>query len=97
MVPCTFTSEWDDGSVVVTQCTYDPDTGEVNPDAADIDPDASLEREFITLRPGSRSEEEIKVCPECHAYTMKTILGDRADQSYGEMEICRNHDCDSNQ
>jgi len=84
---------WDDGSVVVTPATYDPETGEVTAESADVDPEGCLEREFITLK----DEEEIEVCPDCHSYTMKTVVGDRADLSYGEMQVCRDSDCDSNQ
>jgi len=86
---CTYTSEWDNGSVVETPCEYDPLTGEVDPETADVDIDAGLVREFITLPDG----EELEVCPNCHFFILKTVVGDRHDESYGEYKECSNPDC----
>lgn len=87
---CEFTSVWDDGSVVTTPCEYNPDTGEVEPEVSkDTVPTGSLLREFIALEDG----ENIEVCMDCHSYTLKTVVGDRADLSYGEYEECRNPEC----
>jgi hypothetical protein len=46
-------------------------------------------REYITLE----SEEELDVCLDCHEYVLRTVVGDRADLSYGEMKECPNPDC----
>lgn len=86
---CEFTSVWDDGSIVTTPCEYDPDTGEVSPEVSKGEPPTGcLIREYITL-----DEEEIEVCTDCHEYTLKTVVGDRADLSYGEYGECRNPTC----
>jgi len=87
---CEFTSVWDDGSVVTTPCDYDPDTGEVNPEVSNGPvPTGMVDREYSTLEDG----EEIEVCLDCHSYTMKKVVGDRADLSYGEYGECRNPEC----
>jgi hypothetical protein len=89
---CTFTSEWDDGSIVTTPCEYDPETGEVNPEVSKGPaPEGSLEREYITLPDG----DERKVCSRCHTFVIKIAVGDLADLSYGEYEECMNPDCES--
>lgn len=68
MIKCTFTSEWDDGSVVETYCEYNPETGFVDPDVSDGPiPEGSLVREYITLTSG----EELEVCRNCHTYVLK--------------------------
>jgi hypothetical protein len=88
---CTFTSIWDDGSIVTTPCEYDPKDGEVSPEVSKGPvPSGCLEREFITLP----DEEEIEVCPVCHGYVLKTVVGDRADRSFGEMNECSDPDCE---
>ena len=87
---CEFTSVWDDDSVVTTPCEYDPDTGEVTPEVSKGRiPTGCLEREYITLEDG----EEIEVCPDCHGFTLKAVMDDLADLSYGETSECRNPDC----
>lgn len=88
MIKCTFTSVWSDGTVT-TPCEYDPDTGEVFPDTVDADVEGVLEREYISLPDG----DELEVCPVCHEYVMKKVMGDRDDESYGEYLECRNPDC----
>jgi hypothetical protein len=87
---CSFTSVWDSGSEITTPATYDPKTGEIFPEYSNADPDGCLEREFITL-----DDEEIEVCPDCHGFTMRVVIGDRADLSYGDIDECRNPDCES--
>ena len=87
---CTFTSIWDDGSVVTTPGTYDPETGEVDAEVSKGPiPTGCLEREFITLPDG----DEKDVCMQCHSYVLKTVMGDLADGSYGEYEECSDPDC----
>ena len=90
MLKTTFTSKWDDGSVVKTPCEYNPETGEVTAESVDFEPDAALVQEYISLP----DEDEIPVCTTCHEYTMRVVVGDRADESYGEYLECRNPDCD---
>lgn len=89
-INCEFTSVWDDGSSITTHCVYVPDTGEVFPNTSKTIPNRNLIREFITLKSG----DETTVCPECHEYIMKTVIGDRADLSYGEYLKCMNPDCE---
>jgi len=90
MIKCSFTSVWDDGSIVTTSCDYDPETGEVHPETSNGPiPTGCLEREFITIA----DEDELEVCGNCHEYVLKTVMGDRADLSYGEMKECPNPDC----
>jgi len=87
---CEFTSVWDTGPVVTTPCEYDPETGLVNPEVSKGPvPTGSLECEYITLP----DESELEICPECHEYVLKTVVGDRADLSYGELKECPNPDC----
>jgi hypothetical protein len=87
---CEFTSEWDDGSVVTTACTYNPKTGAVNPGVSKGPiPEGSLDREYITL-PGG---DELEICMQCHSYILKKVVGDLADCSYGEYEECSDPEC----
>ena len=100
-IKCTFTSIWDDGTTVTTPCTYDPKTGEVTPELSNAHPKGSLTREFITLPSAwdngdDPDGDELEVCDTCHEYVLKTVVGDRADKSYGEMQVCSNPDCENN-
>jgi hypothetical protein len=89
-VKCVFTSVWDDGSVVTTPCTYDTSSGQVYPEVSKGPvPTGSLVREYITLDDG----DELEVCHDCHEYVLKTVVGERADLSYGEYTECPNPDC----
>jgi hypothetical protein len=89
VIRCTFTSVWDDGSEVTTNCTLDPSNGQVHPETSDAAPEGSLEREYITLDDGN----EVNVCMACHSYILKPVVGDRADLSYGEYQICSDPEC----
>lgn len=90
MIKCEFTSVWDDGSVVTTPCEYDPETGRTDPEVSKAEPPQGVPvREYITLPDG----DELDVCPDCHEYVLKTVVGDRADLSYGEYKECPNPDC----
>ena len=87
---CEFTSVWDDGSVVVTPCEYDPKSGKAEPEVSKgAAPTGMVTREFITLADG----EEKEVCLECHEHTLKAVVGDRADLSYGECAVCSDSEC----
>lgn len=88
-----FTSQWDDGTIVTTPViSYDPETGEVEPQInAGITPEGCVEREYITLEDGVT---ELDVCPECHAYVLKTIMvNDAVGKGLHEEHICLNLDC----
>jgi hypothetical protein len=86
----SFTSVWDDGSEITTPGTYDPETGEVTGEVSkSLPPKGTLIREFITLPDG----DEKDVCMECHSYVLKTVVGERADLSYGEYQTCSDTDC----
>ena len=90
-IKCTMTSEWSDGSIVTTPCTYNPKTGEVDPEVSKGRvPTGSLDREFITLP----DEDELEVCQTCHEYVLKTVVGDLSDLSYGEYDECSNPNCE---
>ena len=89
-IACSFTSEWDDGSIVTTDCFYNEETGEVEPEVSKgVVPTGMVLKEYITLEDG----EEITVCPDCHGYVLKTIVGDQADLSYGEAQECSDKNC----
>ena len=89
MVKCSFTSVWDTGDVVTTDCEYNSETGLCEPEVSKAEPPTgSLDREYITLEGG----EEIEVCQDCHEYVLKPTMGDRSDCSYGEMAECRNEE-----
>jgi hypothetical protein len=90
-IRCTFTSEWDDGAAVSTPCIYHAKTGEVEPEVSlGTIPQGQVIREFITL-PGG---DELEICPDCHGYVLKPVVGDRADCSYGEYKECSDPDCE---
>ena len=89
-IPCSYTSEWDDGSVVTTPCVYNEVTGEVEPEVSEGPvPTGMVDREYITLEGGS----QIEVCPECHEYVLKTIVDDNHDLSFGSHQECSNPNC----
>jgi hypothetical protein len=90
LIKCTFTSIWDDDSIVTTPCTLIPETGEVNPEVSTGPiPSGCLKREFISFING----DEHEVCPTCHSYILKTVVGDRADLSFGESQECSDPNC----
>lgn len=84
LINAEFTSEWDDGSIIASPCTFNTATKEVIAKSLDIDPNGSLVKEYITLEDG----DELIVCPECHSFVMKTVMGEKADLSYGEYLEC---------
>jgi len=89
-IPCSFTSEWDDGSIVTTPCVYNEQTGEVEPEVSEGPvPTGMVDREYITLKDG----KQIEVCPECHEYVLKTIVEYNADLSFGDHQECSNPNC----
>lgn len=87
-IKCSFTSSWTESSIT-TPCVLNSETGEVQPEISPVPPIGSLEKEFITLQNG----DEREVCPTCHEYILKTVMGDRADQSFGEIKVCSNPNC----
>lgn len=84
-----FTSTWSEG-IVVTHCKLNPNTGELFPDTANVSDLGLLEKETFEANNG----ETYDVCPSCHSYVLKTVVGDRADLSYGEYQECSDPDCD---
>jgi hypothetical protein len=98
LIKCEFTSVWSGGEIVTTPCTYNPKTGEVSSDTSNVNVSGSLVREYITLNEGPKDEyeEEKDVCTTCHDYVMKTVIGDRSDESFGEYDVCSDPDCESN-
>jgi len=91
LVPCKFTSVWDNGAELTTDATYNPGTGHVEAKSVDGDPGSDvLVREYITA-----GDIELDVCHDCHEYVVETVMGNRADLSYGEIIQCKNPDCES--
>ena len=88
----TFISNWSEGKVI-TACTLNKRSGELSPDTVDVQDLGTLESEKFIADNG----DEFDVCPDCHEYILKTVVGDRADQSYGEYQVCSNPDCNFNQ
>lgn len=93
---CKFTSVWSDGTIITTDCEYDPETGEVSSETSDteVSDDAILEHEFITL-PGE-DEETLDVCTTCHSYVLKTVMNPGIGHNLNEEQECSDPDCDSN-
>lgn len=86
-----FTSEWSDGTIVVTPCIYDEKTGEITPEVSkNSRPKGCLEREYITLPDGDEKE----VCQECHGYVMKSVMNHgQAKHDLVEEDVCSDPDC----
>lgn len=92
LIRVTYVSVWDGGQTIRTPGEYDPETGKAySLDTVDAPEVESLDREYIELP----DESELEVCTTCHEYVLKPIVGDRADQSFGEMQICSNPDCEN--
>ena len=93
MIPnCIYVSVWDGGTEVRSNAHYDPATGSITlletHDATHVD---SLDREFIEY-----GEDEIEVCKECQAYTLKPAMKANPHGSdLIEATECRNPDCDN--
>ena len=50
VVPATFYSEWDDGSVFATSCVVNLETKAVfDISTVDVDPDAALVKEYVEI------------------------------------------------
>jgi hypothetical protein len=89
----SFVSVWDDGSVISTEATLNPATGEVTttPIEGDID-HGSLEREYFESEGGLKYE----VCPTCHEYLLKrSVNPDQVGKGLSEVKTCFNPDCES--
>ena len=93
IIKCTFTSVWSESDDVVTDATYDPNTGEVSAEQSKKRVKGCLVREYITLP----DEEEMEVCMDCHEYVVKTVMNSGSSHSYNEETVCSNPECDSNQ
>ena len=75
LLECTFTSEWDNGTAIVTRGLYNRETGHVSSDISDIsdstpDKDALLNEEYIDVVIRGESVR-YSVCPHCHEYIMQ--------------------------
>lgn len=84
-----FTSVWSDGTEIVTNCTYNPQTGEVVAEVTETLPSkgAQLEEEYIDVVLNGKSIRK-EVCAVCHNYTMQNKPGDKWD--YKECPGCGN-------
>lgn len=89
----TFTSVWDDGSIVTTPViSYEEKSGYVNPEVSnDIVPEGMLEDEYVTFPDGTTQQ----VCPECHSYLMKVVMvDDEVGSGLHEELECMNPNCE---
>jgi hypothetical protein len=90
LIECALTSEWSDGSIVTTNCTINPKTGEIDPEVSRGPvPTGSLDEEYITLPGGDRKE----VCQTCHEYVLKTAMVPGVGKTLNEAEECSNPNC----
>jgi len=65
----------------------DPKTGRLGYDNSPV-----IKRRYFEDRDG----EVYEACPCCGDYILKTVVGDRADLSYGEYQVCPDKECDFN-
>ena len=89
----TFTSVWDDGSVVTTPLiSYEEKSGYVEPAVSNgVVPEGMIEDEYVTFADGSTQQ----VCMECHSYLMKTVMvDDEVGNGIHEELVCMNEFCD---
>jgi hypothetical protein len=107
-IKCTFYARWHKenwNQVVDVDCDYFPETGEVVPvrTPQPMISEAKLGGEWITTTKtsdditGFHSAQDIKVCPVCHRYVMKTEMNPGIGDSFEPEEICRDPDCPSNE
>lgn len=82
-----FTSVWDDGTEIVTPCTYNRETGEVTAEVAETLPGkgAELEEEYIDVVLDGKSVRK-EVCKECHGYVMQSIMREHCGHTEYKME-----------
>jgi hypothetical protein len=90
LIEGSFISVWEEG-VIQTACRLDLFSGELFPESVDVGDLGDLEREYFK----DKDENEYEVCRTCHDFILKTVVGDKADQSYGEYKVCSNPDCES--
>lgn len=88
----TFVSVWDGGTRIETACTVD-ESGEITTTSVDAGDVESLDREFVETEDG----EELHVCPDCHAFIMKTVTEPSVGDSHTlvDVEVCSNPECES--
>lgn len=86
----TFTSVWEGGSLVKTPATYNQNTSLVEVDSPiEFDPSGCLTKEYITLPDGT----DLDVCPECHEYTLKTVMEEGVGKHLYEIKECPGCGC----
>jgi hypothetical protein len=94
MIKCKIISEYSHGTVIEEEATFEPSTGEVN--LVNYKYEIEADYGYVTAAHIELDDDsEIKVCPVCRNYIMKTVVGDRSDCSYGEYEVCSDSECDS--
>ena len=86
----TFTSVWDTGAVISSAAELNLSTGELTTETVDVDIDGVLKDEYFEY-----GDERLQVCLTCHNHILKTVMGDRADCSYGELQVCSDPTCES--
>ena len=89
----TFTSVWDDGTLITTPATLNKRTGEVTTKAIDTNIDAGLKREYFS--PADDEDDEIEVCTTCHSHILKPVMNPGMGHDLNEEPECMNPDCES--
>ena len=74
------------GSLIKGEAELDSLTGEVITKI-------SYSKEGIENESFELLYESFDICPVCHNYVMKTVIGDLANLSYGEYKICSDSSC----
>ena len=91
----TFVSVWDDGTEIRTPAILDETSGSVDTETADIENLDILQREYFESDESFNAGEEYEICPECHEYILKTVMKDGIGNSYDEVRVCSNRDCEN--
>lgn len=91
----TFISVWDGSTVIRTSAKLNTSTGEIttksiNVDNLDLE---NLDREYFESSEFLNSGEEFEVCPECHAFILKTVIKEGIGKTLNEVLVCFDPDC----
>lgn len=88
----TFTSVWDDGVEITSPAELDEETGEVIVlETAEVNGLDMLMEETFTDTEG----KVYPICPECHAYILKTEMVESTGKQLVERSGCTDPNCDN--
>lgn len=76
---------WQDGTISESPAVLDEHTGELFKTPVEEEHDCGADEEYFESEDG---EVHYSICPICHDFIMKTVVGDREDLSYGEYDVC---------